>query len=109
MAPIAIRHPSETSADTLQAHRLIRTMLSECSWSSTIAGTYTRYDIPRVYGTILIPGKVGAWAQRGWTSENNPSETVWKIGAGPKMGVPKALERCQRSRDWPLPGVEEGS
>src|SRR5215217_6900939 len=62
MVPTAIRHPSEMSAETLQAHRLIRAMPSECSWSSTTAGTYTRYDIPRVQETILMPGKVGAWA-----------------------------------------------
>src|SRR5829696_6225285 len=61
MVPTAIRHPSEMSADTLQADRLIRAMPSECSWSSTTAGTYTRYDIPRVQETILMPGKVGAW------------------------------------------------
>src|SRR5215217_1504647 len=30
------------------------------------------------------------------TSENNPSETVWKIAISPKMGVPKALKRGQR-------------
>jgi hypothetical protein len=44
--PIAIRHPSEMSAETPQAHRLIRVMPSERSWSSTIAGTYTKYAIP---------------------------------------------------------------
>src|SRR5215213_6868789 len=40
MVPIAIRHPSEMSAETPQAHRLIRAMPSERSWSSTTAGTY---------------------------------------------------------------------
>src|SRR5215213_9996197 len=40
MVPIAIRHPSEMSAETPQAHRLIRAMPSERSWSSTTAGIY---------------------------------------------------------------------
>jgi hypothetical protein len=34
-------------------------------------------------------------------------ETVWKNGISPEMGVPKALERSQRSRDRPLLAAEE--
>jgi hypothetical protein len=31
------------------------------------------------------------------TSENASSETVWKIGISPEMGVPKALERAKEA------------
>ena len=41
------------------------------------------------------------------TSENSTSEPVWKIGMGPEIGVPKAVERGQRGPDQPLLAAEE--
>src|SRR5215217_634759 len=95
MVPTAIRHPSEMSAETLQAHRLIRAMPSECSWSSTTAGTYTRYDIPRVQETILMPGKVGAWVLK----EDELRRTL----------LPRLYEKSSNSGESPRHEANHGS
>jgi hypothetical protein len=43
----------------------------------------------------------------GRSSQNYPSETVWKIGSGPEMGVPKAADRGSFDPSWPLFAAEE--
>jgi hypothetical protein len=41
------------------------------------------------------------------TSENTPSETVWKIAMGSEIGVPEAAKRDRKSPDRPPFAAQE--